>query len=56
MMRATFDQQAIIQALAEYLNARGRNHPIEGQIARLEIHRNEVILIWGDKDADTRTA
>ena len=44
--RAVFDQQGLIQALAEYLNARERDHPAPGQLARLEIRPNEVILTW----------
>jgi hypothetical protein len=48
-MRATFDEQALIQALAEYLNARDRDHPKEGQLARLEIRHSEIILTWSEE-------
>ena len=54
-MRATFDRRALIQALAEYLNARDRDHPKEGQLARLEIYPTEIILTWEEKDANSRT-
>jgi hypothetical protein len=55
MHRAIFDQQAVVQALSEYLNVRDRDHPKEGQLARLEIRHSEAILTWEEKDASTRT-
>jgi hypothetical protein len=48
-MRAVFDQRALIQALAEYLHARDRDHPKEGQTARLEIRPTEAILTWAER-------
>ena len=47
--RAVFDQQGLIQALAEYLNARERDHPAPGQLARLEIRHSEIILTWSEE-------
>jgi hypothetical protein len=56
MYRAVFDQKSLIQALAEYLNSRDRDHPKEGQIARLELHRNEAILTWNDNPENQSTS
>ena len=55
-MRATFDRRALIQALAEYLNARDRDHPKEGQLARLELRHSEAILTWDNRQGEITDA
>ena len=50
MTRVVFDPKDIIQALAEYLNARDRDHPAAGQVAQLEIRLNHIILTWTDPE------